>query len=219
MLLAESPNITDWLQAVGSIMGSCVAVPAAAFAGLLLMHERKVRREEESDQEAAQARLVIGRITNVTFSRGLSSSGRPTYSVSWSVHNFSGQPAMFVNVVVHDQVDGEDYLHHNLWDLLDPAGKVGGEAIVTLADDGDGEVEQSRFRVDLMYTDAAGSTWRRAGDQQPRRLRQHPERGWIKENPPPKGAWGWAVERIRGPRLQAYEAREDGQDPFHLRDE
>lgn len=213
MPLAESPNITDWLQAIGSLL----ALPAVGVSILLLLHERRIRHEEEHDQEAAQARLVIGRTTNLIYNKALSGSERATYLVTWSVHNYSGQPAMFVNALVHDELDGEDYLFHILWDILPPGAEVSGEAAVTVASDD--EVDQSRFRVDLMFTDAAGRVWRRAGQEMPRRLRQHPDHGWIKESPPPRNAWLRALARIRRPKLQRYGPRRDGRDPFYLREE
>ncbi|MGC4857308.1 hypothetical protein ACLQ24_29070 [Micromonospora sp. DT4] len=64
MLAAEAPKITDWMQAWGSVVGLVMSTFAVIFTGLLFRHEIRVRREEQRDGEAAQARLIVGRMIN-----------------------------------------------------------------------------------------------------------------------------------------------------------
>jgi hypothetical protein len=50
------PTITDWLQGLGTAMGMIFAAVAAFVAIMLFRHELEVRRHDEADKEAAQAR-------------------------------------------------------------------------------------------------------------------------------------------------------------------
>jgi hypothetical protein len=60
------PTITDWLQGIGTTAGTIFAAVAAFAAIMLFRHEIKVRRHDEADKQAAQARSVFVTFEEVT---------------------------------------------------------------------------------------------------------------------------------------------------------
>ncbi|MER5701433.1 hypothetical protein ABT023_05670 [Micromonospora sp. NPDC002296] len=87
MLATEAPKITDWMQAWGSLAGLAMSTAALIFTGLLFRHEIYVRREDQRDKEAAQARLVV------IMQRDLSIDDEGVvHEVDWSVTNYSDAP-------------------------------------------------------------------------------------------------------------------------------
>ncbi|WP_328651310.1 hypothetical protein OG598_24915 [Micromonospora sp. NBC_00330] len=86
MLAAEAPKITDWMQAWGSLAGLVMSTAAVIFTGLLFRHEIRVRREEQRDGEAAQARLIVCGVAE------LDVRGDEVRGAFWYVANHSSAP-------------------------------------------------------------------------------------------------------------------------------
>ncbi|WP_203716150.1 hypothetical protein [Asanoa siamensis] len=58
-MVADAPNLADWMQAWGSIAAAITSTIAIVITGALLRHETRARREEKEDARRAQARLVV----------------------------------------------------------------------------------------------------------------------------------------------------------------
>ncbi|MGC4748930.1 hypothetical protein ACLQ28_25210 [Micromonospora sp. DT201] len=95
MLAAEAPKITDWMQAWGSLAGLVMSTAAVIFTGLLFRHEIRVRREEKTDAESVQARLVVG--TDIYL---VPKQGQPDLFVEAGVKvvNYSNAPVLDLTV-------------------------------------------------------------------------------------------------------------------------
>ncbi|MFC0504173.1 hypothetical protein [Micromonospora costi] len=112
MLAAEEiPKITDWMQAWGSLAGLLMSTIAVVFTGLLLRHEIRVRRDEQRDNEAALARLVVAEFR---FANGPKVNhegvltGQLTY-VEYRIRNLSSSPILNVSFAVMNGTDGKVY--------------------------------------------------------------------------------------------------------------
>ena len=60
---ADAPSAADWLEAWATLAGALLSAAAVLVAVLVLRRELNNRREDKDDIDAAQARLVIARIT------------------------------------------------------------------------------------------------------------------------------------------------------------
>jgi hypothetical protein len=172
VLAAEAPKITDWMQAWGSVVGLLLSGVAALATWLLFRHEIRVRRDEQRDEEAAQARLVVGSIVAFGPSVDIIHEGGVVQgsvrSASWKVKNYSSAPifqvGVWLNVRTHDGW-GED----QIWDVVDDEiqGTIGIEP--ALESGSDGYYGLDDFTVEVVFTDAGGATWLRDGRVSPYR--------------------------------------------------
>ncbi|WP_410815405.1 hypothetical protein [Micromonospora sp. 050-3] len=92
MLAAEAPKITDWMQAWGSVVGLLLSGLAAMATWLLFRHEIQVRREEQRDNEAAQARLIVPVLDDLPRD--------PDELRSFTIANYSGVPFYDLRVML-----------------------------------------------------------------------------------------------------------------------
>jgi hypothetical protein len=178
---AEAPNWADVMQAWGTAAGAVMSALAVLAAVLLLRHEMRVRREEQADFDAAQARLVVAELWEV------GRDGRDhdlITHVAWHVTNYSAGPILSLSVRVEQ--DGK---------ALMPDGEVGASndreaQRAVLADDRTGgnfkienpmpypwkSVEQGSprvpdvFTIVMSFTDVNGLRWSRRGMTPPVRI-------------------------------------------------
>lgn len=168
MLAEEAPKITDWMQAWGSVAGLVMSTLAVLFTGLLFRHEIRVRREEQRDNEAAQARLVVARPVTVKLDER---SGKLTH-VGCLISNYSNAPvfnltASLFHVDERGAVDEESALFSVVQEST-----AWNPALATPVRDFEGVVEG--YYCVISFTDSAGLYWRRSGLDLP--TRQFPPR-------------------------------------------
>jgi hypothetical protein len=166
--LADPPNLTDWMQAWGNLAGALFSACAFVAAVGLLWHEMRIRRKDEEDRLAAQARMVL---VSVLDARGDVDDGT-TRMLIVNVRNHSQAPIIDVEVKA-SRPDGDgadhDYLafhveaiepgesDSDLWLLRSPV-RTSRSTPIT---------DQVKSRVD--FTDAQGLRWVRTGRDQPQR--------------------------------------------------
>lgn len=164
VLAEEAPKITDWMQAWGSLAGLVMSTFAVIFTGLLFRHEIRVRREEQRDSEAAQARLVL--TTFMGLGRG--SSKDSMYTVAKvRVNNFSDVPVLDVRVC-HTSLNGELTIPEKMPVL---AGEVNLDLWLREPLPGlDGELVAKDVTTQISFTDVNGHRWNRVGSERPVRI-------------------------------------------------
>lgn len=161
------------MQAWGSLAGLVMSTFAVIFTGLLFRHEIRVRRDEQRDQEAAQARLVVGRIVGygpqaTTLQWGpLDLVHGSVTQFEWSVKNYSSAPILDFDIRVVREKDGREWIGlHPGNDVVE--GEILGRIIL---DDPveipDGTMLASAFRLVITYVDAEGRSWMRVGRDEP----------------------------------------------------
>ncbi len=173
MALSDAPKITDWIAAWTGIFGLIVATLALIFTALILRHEIRVRREDQHDLAAAQARLIVS-----TIELALDVPRVVVRSVRWRVHNYSSAPIVNLRVVIGRRRNRVD-LMLDRHAVLEPGGEIDeelglDEPIVWRV--GDSEPPARRLYVVIEFTDAAGLVWSRFGDQPPQRVMPTPTR-------------------------------------------
>ncbi|WP_431905570.1 hypothetical protein [Micromonospora carbonacea] len=168
MLAEEAPKVTDWMQAWGSLAGLVMSTAAVIFTGLLFRHEIRVRREEQRDNEAAQARLVVTH--PVRFSRNSLEKGRQwalTHAYG-TIDNYSGAPVLNVAVRVIKQGEAvgiEDAKFPVLADNVQ-----WGVELVKPIDRGKEDPLPEDHLPEIEFTDAGGLRWKRLGNDLPVRV-------------------------------------------------
>ncbi|TDC86151.1 hypothetical protein E1193_00335 [Micromonospora sp. KC606] len=196
MLAAEAPKITDWMQAWGSLAGLVMSTFAVIFTGLLFRHEIRVRREEQRDQEAAQARLIIGTaryspgpvtyelvLDDPTDKRLLVSGTivpvgkKSSAKVKWKVVNHSSLPIFAVRIKVYCRITTSSLQWPKVIDVLEDCceGAVEIDGIDLTADQlhekyGIAELADEDFFIEVAFTDSTGLRWVRTGLDSPRRI-------------------------------------------------
>ncbi|WP_147457350.1 hypothetical protein [Micromonospora sp. CV4] len=175
MLAAEAPKITDWMQAWGSLAGLVMSTAAVIFTGLLFRHEIRVRREEQRDKEASQARLVFGQVSGVS-TDGAEDPGREPRrhetpaTLQWLVTNRSSSPIMDVVFRVRAErslVDWVDARHEELvTDSLSGELQVNPDLFYVKR----GQFDPRTIHWEFEFTDAAGLRWVRERGSLPRRI-------------------------------------------------
>jgi hypothetical protein len=161
LVAAEAPNTADWMQGWGAIISLPLSLLAVLFTGWLLRHEIRVRREERTDLEARQARLVRVTIDE----RGLDEE---TATFRFTIRNLSPEPIYSIFVFSYSggryAIQGDEPV---AWRL-----SAGDEIPISMGpnwmDTGDRFVPISP-RAALQFEDANGRTWVRFEDEQPRR--------------------------------------------------
>lgn len=161
------PSITDWMEAWGNLAGALFSACAFVAAVGLLWHEIRIRRTDEVDRLAAQARMVL---VSVLDARGETHSAARMLMVN--VRNHSQAPIIDVEVrAVRKTTDGgaDDVMEFHV------------EAIEAGQSDGDlwllkTPVTLSRtspvaghIDTEVQFTDAQGLRWIRTGRDQPQR--------------------------------------------------
>ncbi|MBM0259363.1 hypothetical protein [Micromonospora sp. 4G55] len=167
MLAGEAPKITDWMQAWGSLAGLVMSTVAVVFTGLLFRHEIRVRREEQRDNEAALARLVVyefRRVDTTDVDDDGNLIGDVVY-IEYRIRNLAASPILDVTFSLLDVEKG----------VMHPAMTVR-EVVVSETDVGvdfDPPLEiQEPWELDLLlpvihFTDANGLQWVRQGTASP----------------------------------------------------
>lgn len=168
VLAAEAPKITDWMQAWGSLAGLLMSTAAVIFTGLLFRHEIRVRREEQRDGEAAQARLVIAQ--PVKFSGHSRGKGREwaltdAYGV---IDNYSGAPILDVAVRVIRRGEVVTEEDAKLPVLADST-QWGVNLVEPIDQEKDDPLPED-FLPQIEFTDASGLRWIRTGNDLPERV-------------------------------------------------
>ncbi|KOX15000.1 hypothetical protein ADK66_03090 [Micromonospora sp. NRRL B-16802] len=186
MLAAEAPKITDWMQAWGSLTGLLLSGIAALATVLLLRHEIRVRRDEQQDSMAAQARMIFG-----SFSRFGDLRNRGVLDgVAVLVTNYSGAPILDVFVEVH---------HHGaLADTPAVEGLIMDEklfwfGLAVPVQDRAAREEEQFISVTVRFTDCNGYKWRRTDRQRLVRILPLGDRSWRDRVPGPQVAMGIGV--------------------------
>ncbi|MFD6610039.1 hypothetical protein ACFWD1_14260 [Micromonospora chalcea] len=174
MLTAEAPKITDWMQAWSGLLGLFMSTVAVIFTGLLLRHEIRVRRNEQRDSEAAQSRLIAGRVVGFEREQIRSPTGLrkgEIIGVKWRVDNYSQAPVFDVRVVVHSEFLQMAFEADQWMSVLRDFET--GEVDITGCmprDANDNEITLDDFQLELLYTDQNGLHWWRMGAGVPRRI-------------------------------------------------
>ena len=168
--VADGPTLADWLQGWGTVGGTVFAALAAVAAVAVLMHDRAVRRADEADTAAAQARAVIV-LVNAKWDE-------PQVTDVWfTLRNFSNSVILDIRFGYRyrdsqGRLEGGEFRREYLapgestesekmrldqpvqaWDTL-PAGVI----------------PPDLFPTRVIFTDAAGRRWRRDGRAQPVRF-------------------------------------------------
>ncbi|TDB79620.1 hypothetical protein [Micromonospora sp. KC721] len=164
LAVEEVPKITDWMQAWGSLAGLLMSTVAVLFTGLLFRHEIRVRREEQRDNEAAQARLVVAR--PIAMKRDGERSDEITH-VGCLITNYSSMPIFNLTVRLYvtgylDSIGDEPALFSVVQD--DVAWTAALRWPVR-----DSDLLQDEFYCVLDFVDSAGLSWRRSGLHLPTR--------------------------------------------------
>ncbi|WP_430497169.1 hypothetical protein ACQRWP_21180 [Micromonospora trifolii] len=168
MLAAEAPKITDWMQAWGSVVGLLLSGLAAMATWLLFRHEIQVRREEQRDNEAAQARLIVPVLDDLP--RGLDEVR------SFTIANYSGVPFYDLRVMLlrNERLIGNysSPLHVLMGEVKGSFSylAVPGVDVVGIAKTGD-------LAIGVYFTDASGLRWSKLNREPPTRVRQDDR--WI----------------------------------------
>lgn len=167
MLLANGPMITDWLTAIGTVLGAVGTIAAVTVALAIAIRDNRRLVAEARDREAAVARLVtatLRRDVGLTFLEIRNDSPETVYHpvVELSVcgpvsYLVTGQKVeerngRFVAVDSRDEAVGFVPPHESARLLVETKGTTGGSVTVKLG-----------------FTDAAGRQWVRLGDAPPRR--------------------------------------------------
>ncbi len=157
------------MQAWGSILSLVVSTGALIFAGWLLRHEIRVRREEKADSDAAQARLVVGRITGWHGKNEKYSLHGPIRDLEWEIKNYSEAPLLDPKIAVIVG-PGTPAWCADLWGSViekEARGIVSGEPPIVV-DQGQ-YFDPRELEVQIWFTDAAGLRWTRISGEPPKR--------------------------------------------------
>ncbi|MEU4243107.1 hypothetical protein [Actinoplanes sp. NPDC026619] len=165
---ADAPSWTDKLEAWSTFGGAIFTATAVIVAFLVWRHDRRVRREDAFNADAAQARLVI---TSVTGPIGDQKTG--WRGVSVTIHNNSrvhifalrtqAAPKFLTWVLrpMHvGDIRGGASASVDLF-FSEPVNWVFGEASENLA------AANALVHVMVTFTDGEGRRWTRGGDDEP----------------------------------------------------
>lgn len=184
MLLADAPNVADWIAAIGQALGALFTAAAVAVALRIGRRERRWRSEdverseaERTDREFAQARLVTIEVDYEPFEWAMRSR------IFWAgVHNASSDPVFEVELVGVTCSKRDDLTWQFDWGPLDSwetvprvvlSGKKFGWPISYKDRRGQSVDGSGVDRVTLRFTDAAGLRWERTDNEPPRRVLDH----------------------------------------------
>ncbi|MFG3645092.1 hypothetical protein ACGF3C_32940 [Micromonospora sp. NPDC047762] len=168
MLVAEAPKITDWMQAWGSLAGLVMSTAAVIFTGLLFRHEIRVRREEQRDNEAAQARLIVCGVA------GIDVRGDEVRGASWYVANHSSAPIFDLKAWIVANYAATEVVFEGAEELetlrvLEPGQTHRG--MLNFRDTYSAEmVGLDHLACAAEFYDAVGLQWRREGGLSPDRI-------------------------------------------------
>ncbi|MFC8619739.1 hypothetical protein ACFT9M_25480 [Micromonospora purpureochromogenes] len=169
MLASETPKITDWMQAWGSVAGLVMSTIAVVLTGLLFRHEIRVRREEQRDTEAALARLVIAEFWYKETTE-LDDGGRQRGDLKildFRIRNLNNAPILNVTLGVQDVVTNRVYIAHDLKSVIVSQAEMGVVFNPPLPLNEDADVDH--LLPVIRFTDANGLRWIRLGTASPER--------------------------------------------------
>ncbi|GAA3937286.1 hypothetical protein [Actinoplanes auranticolor] len=169
MLAADAPSVTDWMQGWGSLLGVLMSSVAVIFTGWLLRHEIRVRREEKADSDAAQARLIVGQISNWDGDEPNAKMSGPITRLQWELKNYSGAPIFDLRVTVADRWDSHTYgaaieSEDREWITCHPPIRCDPGTVF----------DPREVEVQIEFTDASGLRWARSVGESPKRVIFHP---------------------------------------------
>ncbi|MCG5443281.1 hypothetical protein NIE79_001082 [Micromonospora sp. NIE79] len=173
MLAAEAPKITDWMQAWGSVVGLLLSGLAAMATWLLFRHEIQVRREEQRDNEAAQARLIVPVLDDLP--QGVDEV--PSFTIA----NYSGVPFYDLRVMLlrNERLIGNypSPLHVLMGEVAGSFSylEVPGVDVARRAKTGD-------LAIGVYFTDASGLRWSKLNREPPTRVRRDDRWAVIEPN-------------------------------------
>lgn len=151
-------------SALGSVLGG-IFTGLAFFATLfLVMREARIRREDQDDEQARQARLIVSRITDESYPL----NNPRTLELEGTIWNYSDKPVFNLVVTLEDVGTGREGFR-----MLTPGGSIQTKLLVRWKDDGKpmdmGLPRQAG--LNLHFLDANGRHWHRKGTNQPIRVR------------------------------------------------
>jgi hypothetical protein len=169
-IAADAPNVTDWLQAWGTVAGALLSSLAVVIALTVVRNDRRARREDKHDADSAQARLVYIRVAGA---RGDPEGGWE--GCSFVIRNNSDGEV--TNVRVGLSTTGDIDVWHAFRRPIAARKRDGG--LIHF-----GESLGWPFEVDapspssvddfvtaeIIFTDSSGMLWRRRGTYPPERL-------------------------------------------------
>jgi hypothetical protein len=193
------------MQGWGNVLGVILSAIAVIFTGLLFRHERNVRREEKEDADAAQARLVMGKI--IRLSRGMEDdvtepSVGPAIAAVWQVRNYSSMPVFNLEVWVGGRFDAEPNVFflnsEETYDVVEDRLVGSVESTEPIQEKSWGDFDLSDYDISIAFTDANGLMWTRVNVNSPQRLLDYSrEHSRFKEF-----LWAWAPKKLRVKRQQ-----------------
>jgi hypothetical protein len=208
VLAADAPSVTDWMQGWGNVLGVVLSSVAVIFTGLLFRHEVRVRREEKADSGAAQARLVVGRITEISRVHDDSTTeptDGPGHAAVWKVRNYSSMPVFNVEVWINKRFSFDEP-HVDFLNTEEKHDLVEDELIgVTVPLDPIDEeypgctFDLDKYEIIVTFTDSNGFVWTRSNFNEPQRewYRHSYRRNVLREF-----LWAWMPKKVRSKRHQ-----------------
>lgn len=97
VMLTESPNVADWISAIGQAVGALATAAAVVVALYIAGRDSRQRKFEERNGALAQARLIRVSAPEVDGS-----------DLIFSLNNYSDSPITLVAFEAFAEIDGED---------------------------------------------------------------------------------------------------------------
>jgi hypothetical protein len=170
-------GVTDWLQAIGEVLGALFAAVAGVIAYLVLRHEIRGRRADDLDRLASQARLILP-LMDVDGERG-----GQVHKFRFAIRNFSDGVILHPNWRVYRVDTGEKIVHNQSEAMLAGAG-IGVEVELDTPIHWEPHVSPPALvRQEIVFTDVRGTRWKRTDQGQPQRTAEDATWDWSRVEP------------------------------------
>jgi hypothetical protein len=137
-----------------------------------------VRREEKADADAAQARLVVGKITNWHGAMRDEQANLygPIHDLEWEIKNYSGAPVFDATIMITNDRQAASWSAELFGTVIEDEarGIISSEPPIVL-DQGQ-LFDPRQLQVQITFTDAAGLIWIRSLGEPPERIIFKPAR-------------------------------------------